>query len=109
MSVRTEIKTVVGIAAVVLLLGIIVFVLYKGKLEGHRNEYEGTVVEKWAGYNHTQEGSFPYYRLLVESDDGGRFTVRVEYQTYQRAEPGSRIKKSKMGIEVGPGKTPASH
>jgi hypothetical protein len=101
---RSQIKTVIGVAAMIMLLGAIAIFLYKGKLESHRNEYEGIVVEKWAGYNHTEEGSFPYYRLLIESDDGGRFPVPVDYQIYQRAETGSRIKKSKLGIELSPKK-----
>ncbi len=103
---RAQVKTIVGVAGIILLLGLLAFVFYKGKLESQREDYEGTIVEKWASYSNTEEGSFPYYRLLVEADDGRRFPVLVEYEIYQRAETGSRIKKTEKGIEVSPAQTP---
>jgi len=64
--------------------------------------YEGVVVEKWAGYAETDEGSRPYYRLVIESEPGQRTTLRVAPDIYHRAEVGMRIKESPSGIELSP-------
>ena len=63
-------------------------------------EYEGRIVDKWAGYSHTDEGSYPYFRVLLETDDGQRLTVAVDDKTYGRAKIGMRIKKSSKGVEL---------
>lgn len=63
-------------------------------------EYEGKVVDKWAGYNHTDEGSFPYFRLSVEISNGKKLTVAVDQETYERAKVGMWIRKNRDGIEL---------
>lgn len=59
-------------------------------------DYEGTVVDRWGVYSESQEGSRPFFRLLVESSDGKRFTVRVDANIYESARVGMLI-KSKAG------------
>jgi hypothetical protein len=61
-----------------------------------RTDFEGTVVNRWADYMETQEGSRPRFRLVIESSDGKRFSVRVEPAVYESARIGMRI-KSKAG------------
>ena len=40
-------------------------------------DYEGQIVDRWAGYSEGNEGSHPYFRLRVQSDDGQQFVVNV--------------------------------
>lgn len=65
-----------------------------------KTDFEGTVVERWADYSETQQGSRPRLRLLVESDDRERFTLRVEPSVYEVARVGMRIKSSAGKIEL---------
>lgn len=65
-----------------------------------RREYEGKIVEKWARYAESEQGSKPLFRLLVEDNNKVRFTVAVTPDVYERAEIGMRIKKSESGIEL---------
>ena len=57
-----------------------------------RTDFDGTVVDRWADYSETQEGSRPRFRLLVESEDGERFPVKVDVSVYESARVGMRIK-----------------
>jgi hypothetical protein len=63
-------------------------------------EYEGVILDKWAGYSESETGSRPYFQLLVEGDDGRKVTVPVNSTIYYAAKVGSRIKKSSSGIEL---------
>lgn len=86
----------------VILLAIIglLFFGYRVNRQLKPAEYEGRILDKWAGYSHTDEGSFPYFRILLETDEGGQLTVAVDNKTYDRAKIGMRIKKSSKGIEL---------
>ena len=55
-------------------------------------DYEGTIVERWADYAETDQGSRPHLALLVESRDGKRITVKVDPNVYESARVGMRIK-----------------
>lgn len=57
-------------------------------------DYAGRIIERWADYSHTAQGSQPYFRLLVESDDGRHFEARVDSSIYERARVGMRIKST---------------
>ena len=63
------------------------------------SDYEGKVVDRWADYANTQQGARPFFRLVVESDEGKRFTVRVDPNVYESARVGMRI-KSRSGQVV---------
>jgi len=62
-------------------------------------DYEGVIVDRWADYSESQQGSRPYFRLLVEGADGKRFRVRVDPSVYESARVGMRI-KSRAGQVV---------
>lgn len=62
-------------------------------------DYEGRIVDRWADYGESQQGSRPYFRLLVEGPDGKRFTVKVDANVYESARIGMRI-KSRAGQAV---------
>jgi hypothetical protein len=55
-------------------------------------DYEGKIVERWGDYSESNEGSRPQLRLVVESPDGKRFTVRVDANVYESARVGMGIK-----------------
>lgn len=63
------------------------------------SDYEGKIVDRWADHSNTEQGGRPFFRLLVESNDGKRFTVRVEPTVYEAARVGMRI-KSRSGQVV---------
>ena len=68
-------------------------VVLKRSTERVESEYEGRIVDRWADYVETTEGARPRFRLVVESDDGKRTTVRVESKIYESAKVGMRIRK----------------
>ncbi len=78
----------------------LLFFLYQGGAQMNPPEFDGKVVDKWAGYTHSDQGSFPYFRLLVQTAGGTRSTVAVDQETYDRAKVGMCIKKTKRGIEL---------
>ena len=67
-----------------------------------RDAYEGRIVDKWATFSESETGSRPYYRFLVEADDGSRFPVSISSEIYDRARVGMRIRKSNAGVELIP-------
>jgi len=78
----------------------LIFIIYNTRQSLNPAEYEGKIVDKWAGYNESDQGSRPYFRLLVEPDNGVKFTVAIDRDIYQRAKVGMRIKKTRVGIEL---------
>ncbi len=64
------------------------------------------MVDKWAGYSHSDQGSFPYFRILVETDRVEKITVAIDQENYERANVGRRIKKTQKGIELTRGNDP---
>ena len=55
-------------------------------------DYEGTIVDRWADYTESNQGSRPRFRLGVESPDGKRFTVKVDANVHESARVGMRMK-----------------
>jgi hypothetical protein len=89
-----------GTVIIALLIGVLL-VIYKAKRATSPAEYEGRIVNKWAGYTHSVMGSSPYFKLLVETGNGQRLTVTVEQDLYNRAKVGTWIKKTQTGVELG--------
>ena len=56
------------------------------------SDYDGKIVDRWADYAESKYVSEPRFRLLVESEDGKRFTVKVDANVYESAKVGMRIK-----------------
>ena len=63
-------------------------------------DYEGVILDRWAGYTETDEGSWPYFRLLIEDDNQHRLTVNVDADTYHRSKVGMRVTRRKGKIEL---------
>jgi len=96
-------RTIIGLAVLLILFGGLIWGIMRYRSSPNspfRNEYEGRIVEKWAGYSESELGSRPYFRLLVENDDKVRFAVAVTSEIYERAEAGMRVKKTEDGIEL---------
>ena len=95
---------------VAMLVTLAILVKQKSTKPEDTSDYEGTIVDRWADYAETTEGSRARLALVVESQDGKRFTVKVDPNVYESARVGMRI-KSKSGQVVlidsdqsGPGK-----
>lgn len=89
-----------------MLVTVVVLVWQRSTKPVSTDDYEGTIVERWADYAETQEGSRPRMRLLVESQDGKRFTVGVDSNVYESAKVGMRIRsRSGQIVLIEPEKT----
>ena len=75
---------------VVAVLGAVFFLVYSKRIAP--TDYEGTIVDRWADYAESDQGSHPRLRLVVESQDGKRITVKVDPNVYESARVGMRIK-----------------
>jgi hypothetical protein len=62
-------------------------------------DYEGRIVDRWADNGGQAENYQPRLALLIESNDGRRFTVRVDPTVYESARVGMRI-RSRSGQVV---------
>ena len=88
-----------GIIVLAILVGVF-WLSYSVSPGNHPAEYEAVVVDKWANYSETDEGSAPYFRLLVELTNGQKLTIRVGPDLYTEAKVGSKIRKSSRGLEL---------
>ena len=75
-----------------IVIGVLCGFLYFIYSREANGDYEGRIVDRWADYSEGDQGSHPYFRLRVESDDGKRFTVKVDPNVYESARVGMRIK-----------------
>ncbi len=64
-------------------------------------DYEGVIVDRWAGYVESELGARPYFRLLIEDNKRGRITVSIDADTYHRAQVGMRVSRRKGKVELG--------
>ena len=97
-----NLKTVVVLLLILGCLSLFIFGISKLKRSQVASipaEFEGRIVEKQMAFNETDQGSYPYFRLVVEVD-GSRFTVPVYKEIYGEAKVGMRLKRSVKGLEV---------
>ena len=81
---------------IAVVLSALFFFLYSRRVVPTNTDYEGTIVDRWADYAESDQGSKPRLRLVVETQDGKRLTVKVDPSVYESARVGMRI-KSKAG------------
>ena len=89
---RGKWATVLTGVVVVALLCAVFFLIYTRRMDPTKTDYEGTIVDRWADYAESEQGSHPRLRLVVELQDGKRFTVKVDPNVYESARVGMRIK-----------------
>jgi hypothetical protein len=87
-----SLTVVVGVLVMAVLAVLVLSVWRKSITPANTDDYEATIVDRWADYAESSQGSRPRLRLLVESKDGKRFTVNVDPNVYESARVGMRIK-----------------
>jgi hypothetical protein len=89
-------STVIGGLLVFALFATLLLVAWQKSTQPARRlgigDYDGIIVDRWGDYSETNEGSRPQFRLVVQSPDGKRFTVRVDANVYESARVGMGIK-----------------
>lgn len=58
-------------------------------------DYQGVIVDRWAGFSASELAGRAYFNLRVERDNGERITVNVDEDTYHKAQVGMQIIRSK--------------
>ena len=90
---RRRLSYIVGsVFVVVMIAGLVLLVWQKTNQRVDTSDYDGKIVDRWADYAESKYVSEPRFRLLVESEDGKRFTVKVDANVYESAKVGMRIK-----------------
>jgi hypothetical protein len=79
--------------AVIAALSVFLYYFYSGR--ANSSDYDGKIVDRWADYTQSTQGSQPFFRLVVESADGKRATVKVDSNIYESARVGMRIRSRK--------------
>jgi hypothetical protein len=92
----SKIVTFVIIVGMLATLGVLVW--HNSTTPVDTSDYDGIIVDRWADYAESREGSQTRLRLVVESQ-GKRFTVKVDPNVYDSAKVGMRI-KSRSGQVV---------
>ncbi len=98
-----SLKTIAVLAGILIAVSLFLFALTalkRSRVESIPREFEGRIVDKWAGFNETQQGSYPYYRISVEVDGQQPFSVPVNEELYQQAQRGMILKRSEEGLEI---------
>lgn len=80
--------------------GLLVVLVWQQSTRPIATDYEGTIVDKWAKYADTSEGSRPLLHLVVEVDGGEKVTVRVNPNVYESARIGMRIRAKSGQVEL---------
>lgn len=70
-------------------------------IDTQRTEYSGKILERWAGYSHSEQGSVPYFRLRVETENGAKIVAPVTGDVYERAQVGMWIEKRRSETKLG--------
>lgn len=94
---RTSLAGVVIIGAVLAL-----FLVFAWNRCSQRalTDYEGVIVDRSAGYRESEQGSQPYFHLIIERGANDRITVKVDPETFQRSQVGMKIVSHKGKIEL---------
>jgi hypothetical protein len=96
-------RTILWLLAILVCITAVLWSVYffrSTKTGPFRQEYEGQIVEKWADYSHSEQGSQPYFRLMVKGRDSQQFSVSVSSEIYDRAKVGMFVRKTDAGVEL---------
>ena len=78
----------------------LIFLVWKMPRQEPVGDFDGTIVDRWAGYSESDQGSRPYFRLLVEIEDNKRITVAVDPNIYHPSRVGMNIKRRSGRVEL---------
>lgn len=86
-------NAIVG-AILVIVFAVFLFVAWqKWTTPSQPADYEGKIVDRWVDIGGKAQGYRPQPLLVIESDEGARFTVKVDPNVYESAKVGIRIKR----------------
>jgi hypothetical protein len=88
---RKVLSVLGGVLVLAAFLALVFAVWQKANAPIGTGDYEGTIVDRWADHSGSEQGA-QRLRLVVESQDGKRFTVKVDPNVYESARVGMRIK-----------------
>src|SRR5437016_2968700 len=83
---------VLSILIVAMLATLVALVWQKSTQPVNTKDYEGRIIDRWADFAESEQGSRPRFHVLVESQDGKRFPVAVDANVYESAKVGVQIK-----------------
>jgi len=83
---------VLAVLVTAMLAALVVLVWQKSTKPKQTDDYEGTIVDRWADYAESTEGSQARLRLVVETQDGKRITIKVDPNVYESARVCMRIR-----------------
>ena len=63
-------------------------------------DYQGVVLDRWAGYRPSEQGDVAYFKLLIEREDKEKTTVNVDAETYNRIQIGMKVRSIRGKLEV---------
>jgi hypothetical protein len=90
---REKLSTIFVGALVLAMLATLALIVWQNSTQPvMTGDYDGKIVDRWGDYSESDQGSRPRFRLLVESQDGKRFPVKVDASVYESARVGMRIK-----------------
>ena len=88
-----RLSNVLFVTIIVAILGALVLFLWQRSTQTlDQSDFEGKIVDRWANYAESEQGSTPRFFLLVDAERG-RFTLRVQPNIYESARVGMRIKR----------------
>jgi hypothetical protein len=88
-----KLSTILTAAFVMAMIVVLVLLVWQKTTQpSHRADYVGRIVDRWGDYSQSEQGSRPRFNLLIESQDGKRFTVRVDATVFESSKVGMRIK-----------------
>lgn len=96
MNLRGKEKTLLWLVVILGAVALTLWSSYRFLAPPHgayRVAYQGRIIDKWATYSESEQGSTPQFRLLIKGDDQSRFTVSVSPEIYEQATVGMRIRK----------------
>ncbi len=90
----------VGVVVFVVLTGGVVAFLTFVSLRPRPSTYEGRIVDKSITLSETYQGSGKVLRLHLQGSRGEKFDVKVNYDTYNRAQVGMWARNEGNGVEL---------
>lgn len=97
---RQDRTSVLGVAILVVIFAGILLLLWNRSNESALTDYAGVIVDRWAGYSSSEQGSRPYFRLLIEQNTQERISVNVDAETFQRSRVGMKIVSRNGKVEL---------
>ncbi len=84
------------IGCLLAVMGYLIFLSFE-RLDAERKIERGIVQDKWIATSETEEGSYFVPKLLLETENLGKSTVRVERKLYDRVKIGMTIERNDKG------------